>query len=823
MADANPRGMVGKAWDTVTFSEKRRERRVAKLARKKSEEADAERLVGGKKDESQRVDPHVDSETVKGEHLVDFNNMLINAITGGQSRTQSEGASDEMMRAVVTNELFIQAIESRAVPTPLEEVDEEYERENRARRGRLASELRRAREHPEYVIGTLDAHQLSILYSTMIGAPLRDEKDNDTQRPGAVELWEKEAKWPDADLPRPHLALFTFLESCAVRHKHDTIPEFLGSVCKDLSYRKGIEDVPVKTLRKLCDAGYINEYLYSQSSYPIERAVESFHGEAGSILATGTGEMHPAIEAPGVGYVGGFSAERDRKALWAEQARPAVESARAELEAAERVYEKAKRFHDTAEHKGSIKLRENGVETVYMRGDIKLRRDLRNTAELVRAARAQVEKAEREVKRRDEDLAKFEREASPQAFAKELADHFKDLLKQNKEANASFDSVADAIAHRLPNPVLTTLLDKARKATESMMEALPHFNPVSLEQEKLLSAGDEETSEKKKLKRLAMEKGAEVAQEYVKRSVIGTVTKESEIFAWKKEEFDAKMAEFARDIEDAELPEEVKVKLRSLHAAMSSMLFTKEGIDAQIDGISRKYAHPLRQAAKLAVRDLQQRGYGNMTGITDGDKVLARMVYEARVPKVPQGLARMEGRWAKFWYWIKYHTLDPDSWISRDPQQPGKLVWLWRKTFAKEFGVIFSHPRNWIAPTRGKKPDGTPYTSVWPEGLSALWGITWKGWIVGGMLVGHMLSQGEAKWYWPPSWTAPLVRLAGGPYYTQGIRWYAPYTWTMQNERERPIRWVGEDHYDIPSRLADPVRRPDSYYRSAYGLGARAP
>jgi hypothetical protein len=783
------------------LSDWRMERQIKKAARQKEIDEEASRRVKGE----QRVDPNIDVESVSGDHLTFFNNMFLDSIRRGQSRTDNVDASDDVIRDVVCDEIFIQAIANGAVKTPLEEVDTEYEKEMVGRRIRLAQQLRTAREHREYMLGELTFHELDIIYSTMIGSPQRDSHGR-MERPGSVELWDNERRW-STDKPKPYEAFFRFLESVAIRERPESKGEFIGSVLKDISARRSMTGSNEKTMRSLTDGGYINEYLYAKSAYPIDTAVENFHRIVSSLIVTPTTDMHPTLEVPGIGYDEGYRRELERKRGWVEEARPAVQRTEAEHAEARDKMEKVETLMRRAEEKGSVTL-QGGV--VLKKGDIRLKAAHREASEGLKTAELQREKAVKELKRREDEVAKFEREASPEAFARELADHFKMRLKENRDANVDLDNVGERMRERLPNIALTRILTRAAELLEKMSDTATHFHPAVMQEEQLDNLSPALQRFVAKALADGGDEGRAAAKEILDRNRRQPI-RETDVFAYKKDDFEREMARFATEIESARLPEEVKLRLRAIQKCTASLLYSSDEMVVQIKKVEERYAYPVGRVVKQAMRGLKERSYSNIAGITDADKIMARMTYEARTPKIPEGFAKKEGRWHKFFYAVKYHLFTSESYVN-------KARWLWQKTFADEFDHL--RFRNWFQWTRGKKPDGTPYTTRVPRIVNGIWGLTWKGWIVGGMLAGYVISRGEGHWYNPLSWPAPAVRAVGGPFYVKETRWWLPLTWTMPLESERRIRRVIHDSYDIPQELPN---RGNEFYRDSYGVGHRLP
>jgi hypothetical protein len=248
-------------------------------------------------------------------------------------------------------------------------------------------------------------------------------------------------------------------------------------------------------------------------------------------------------------------------------------------------------------------------------------------------------------------------------------------------------------------------------------------------------------------------------------------------------------------------------------------------IDEQITKVRTAHGQPLRKAVQISVKSLSEKSYRNLAGITDAEKIVARMAYEARSGDLEGRPGRSEGRWARFWQKVNYHLFTTESWVSGDRQKPGKLVALYRKTIADDVSGL--HPGNWLQRKPGRRPDGTPYKRWTPRILDSIWGLTWKGYIIGTMIGGAAITTQAFHWYNPLTWVGRPVTL-GAEYFFHGNRpiylpesqdhWYFFWSWTMPKASERQQRRVIDDNYDIPGRLAG---RGAEYYRQAYGVGSR--
>ncbi len=825
----NVDGAAKRAADTAKgmaagFSAWREERKIKKDEKDLSRKQEAQRRLDAKAEKAKKAEdaaaPQIDEKAIQGAHMTEFNRFFLDAVRRGQSRTIQATSADSIIREVICHDSFIRAIANVTVRTPLEQMDTEYQKEMGGRRQRLAQQLMKAKEQKEFMIGELTAHELDIIYATMLGTP---EDDAIAKTPGAVEIWQN-APWPER-LPKPPEAFFMFLESIAIRERPESKGAFIGNVLKKLSVARTFVDTGDTTLRTLVDGAFINDYLYRTSAYPIDTAVESFHSLTATLFATPTSQIEPALGMPGVDYEKGYAQALSEKHAWVEQARQVVAQNQVSLEQAVAAHGTAVAAVEAAQKEvnrySDYKKRTDKGEKITLRADIILAKNDPRIATALTAARAFLEaknteleaatkwlgaaqaakaKVDKELSRREAECAKYQAEANPQAFARELASHFKSLLEENRDSNVDFGLVADRIAPRLPNPVIDSLLARATELARERDE----FAHVFVGSQMADAAAGEEGGKGKSTTDVA-------------HSIIG----------YRLPQFESKLAEFERAIETAELPDtpeaSSKEPLRGIVRGLKHFGVQSSFIDEQIGKVRNAHSQPLRRAVQISVKSLGERSYRNLAGITDQEKIAARMAYEARTGDLEGRPGRTEGKWARFWQNVKYHLFTTESWVSRDRQRPGKLVKLYRWSIASDIEGL--HPGNWLTRKPGRRPDGTPYKNWTPRVLDSIWGLTWKGYIVGTLIGGAAITTQEFHWYNPLTWVGRPATVAAQwafngsrPIYLPESQdhWYFPWSFTMPKASERQMRRVIDDNYDIPGRLRG---RGVEYYKHAYGVG----
>jgi len=577
-------------------------------------------------------------------------------------------------------------------------------------------------------------------------------------------MWDREQNWPQ-DIPKPHQSFLIFLESAAIREASGSKGEFIGSVLKALTTARTFVDTQESTLRMLVDSGFINEYLYSSSSFPIDRAVESFHSAVVTLLSTPTGEKDAVLGMPGIGYTDAFPAIRAEKEAWVAEASNALAQdegvltqARASVEAAQGAPEQAqKRFNNaatiikTAEKQGSVKL---SGDVIVTKGDPRLKAALEKHRQEVQSAKDELgtatsylEKAvltkakhEKDLLWRRREFEKFLATETPEAVAKELSRHFRDLLEQYKGNGGTldasggkplscFDDVANRMAERLPNPTITMLLSSALELVDEMMDVRVHFDPDRVQERKLLRSLDD--GRREQLALLAKDGNTEAAG-ILLREIKAEVSEErddSETFEFKKRAFDRKVAELGAAIEAASLPEDLKERLRALHGCLASLRYGPDDIAEQAGRIRKQYARPLGKAVTHAVRKLEDNSFRNLVGISEAEKILARMTFEARSGDLPAQPGKSESGWKRFYQKVRYHLFTTESWVSRDKNRPGKLVWLYRKTIAEDLSDLL-----------GENSPDTAQAGLHPDALNG------SAWTMNNSTVRDSDKDGNPEW-----------------------------------------------------------------------------
>ncbi|MFH0737532.1 MAG: hypothetical protein V1827_02455 [Candidatus Micrarchaeota archaeon] len=449
----------------------------------------AQAPAGQRKDEAL-----VDVTTARGDEMQTFHNHLFAAIRTEYSRDADAAAPASIMRDVFTQPAWISVIRNPPIPTPREEVDEEYAKDMKRTREILADTLTRARESPTFMIGDFTTHDLDIIYTAMMGTPVerevtgtsKDQKQTkDMKTLNAVELWEADrdrGAWPK-DLPTPPEAFFKFLVSVAKMTKTEEADqgEFVGNVCKALSAQgRTFTDWKELAYRNVVDSSFLNAELFENSKEPIEDACNVLLPRSQAINSLPSDKMDELDHVPGNGYLEIFEAgKKEREAAVAdagarlEAADTAKVAAEANVTAAENEIIEAQGRHDylllarkTANSKGSVEI--DG--TRHMKGSAELE-------ELITQADGRLEAVRN-------DTSATEGEFNE---AKARLDY---LLQARKTANSKGSVEIDGTRHMKGSADLEDLIADASKRSELAQENKTTADKTKAQAERTVAASN---------------------------------------------------------------------------------------------------------------------------------------------------------------------------------------------------------------------------------------------------------------------------------------------------------------------------------------------
>lgn len=859
----------------VPFTQARKDFKAAKATEKAKPQADATAAAvgtavdkvlekhGKKKDDEgeeqtgrrQGSRQNIDIKSVQGGDTTILKNRLLDSIRKRHTRTTKKAVSDSLMRDVFCNPNFIAAIRDRAIgnvaiATPLERLDEEYEKDMAKRRAMLVSELSLASQNPRHLVGAPNTHDLDIIFTTMLGdTRLWDDMD--------PEQWSPDGK------PKPPQAFFMFLERVAQEERHGEMQRgrFIGNVLKDLSVRRTFTKSPKEPVQTLVDTDYIDIYLDEESAPPIEWAAEAFNTLVLEMMETKSDQMHPVLLMSGLGYRERYQANLAPKEQKVADVKIEVEEAGKMVQGAEQAVNDLRQAHGDAvtalenartvetdaagklamaqqakadaETKGSVSLQ--GGKLVLNKGDKRLDDLVKSAKDATRNARTAVQEAEttaqesqeqlgeaeqnlvdaigarnaleREFNSLENDLLKYMGEAAPEKVAERLTGAFRNQML-NAGNDMSPEKIGSSIADQLRNDVITEI---ARQATEIVV-ARQKF-------EDLLITGE--------IIRGVSREGRGKNRKNASKEVLGE----------KVEKFEKKLEEFKAAVEAAPLHESVKNEFRDVAVTLGNLDFATQArprtvkdvreaseMAKNIAGEQRGYAtktitemnethgQPLRKITMLSLEKTRRRKEEIPTVLTYDEKVHARAVYEEQSTDTEDPVGKEIGNWGKLknWFlntfvnsatylrlgrWIKWHAVGKqlDHLTKGNRNQP--LTW---EEKDKDTGKLYVHE------SKMKR---------WQAGV--IW-LVLKLYIAAPFIGGYIASHEEAKWYNPFSWGAPVTRALGGPPYIKDWHFYEPWTWASNLESQRETRRYISDSYDIVWKLQE---RGREYYMPAFGLG----
>jgi len=743
-------GAAKKAWGNRPFSRSRK----AAIA------ADEERARLAVRDEHEEAKGKAtkgsDTADVENAGLHGFNKILINALRRGNVRAEGYETSDDLIRTVMCQDQFIAIVANQdQLPTPLEEVSPKYKEQMVKVRERLAKMLR------ERTVEELSADDLDILYVSLIGLK------SVMVRGGKAEFW---GGW-EADCPSPPEAFFAFLENVAKTESQGTEGEYIGSVLKQLAERKSLTtDAKLKVNRALVDPNYVDTYLEQKSNEPIERTVDEFRGIVQEVMETPSNKIHEETGVPGLGLEKVSKAEVEAAEGPVRDKEPELRQAQAVLQAAEQKRADAKERIDQAREKGEIV--GDKVEQVRQ-----LEEGLDREVEAAEQALGQVVAAYKVVNDAYQELKA--KRALFEGKAKEFETAFRRKLL---EASGAED------LKRVPEkmkwakyPEIASILDdieETLKEKESLIEAVKNergINPETREVSKTME---------------------QVAQES---------------FAKELEELNERLEKLEADVEASDLPEEVKKELQKIIKATANMNLPKDYVDGKCKKFKNAYAYPAMEAARIAIKKLQDGSIMEIGDISETQWVIAKTIWEKTGEKVEALHMNVEGFWDKVahGFYRTFFTLDVVGWVA------GKIYTITTaRTLVKN---LFSRERRQVIPRVGHEPKpGEPEKKTYRMfGLFDL--RRWHVGLIHALVAGYIIGTGIYGYKESPSvWQHYSASVAQGQFGWDGhSRLYQPWTWVTSVPTPQTHRRIINDSKDDYTKLAD---RGEDFYRNEYGI-----
>jgi hypothetical protein len=261
--------------------------------------------------------------------------------------------------------------------------------------------------------------------------------------------------------------------------------------------------------------------------------------------------------------------------------------------------------------------------------------------------------------------------------------------------------------------------------------------------------------------------------------------------------FRASVQRLRQAVEDANIPEEVKQELRDLIESIENINVPRAMIDERKDKLRKRYAYPLVEVTKLALRRLEQSGGLRIGEIKDDEWVIARTIWERSGEEIASQPIRARG----FWDRLSDGVVRWTTTLYGIKKILGILATL--TTLRLLHRNLLSRHRSEAIPNRTatgevdeKKPEAVAFGLFtlrnWHKGLVHLGLLCYA---AATAYVGLMHSPSMGAHYWR------------GPIESRG---YLTAAVTPKTYR-RTI----DDSYDIPDRLQ---KRDAEYYTDTYGV-----
>ena len=394
-------------------------------------------------------------------------------------------------------------------------------------------------------------------------------------------------------------------------------------------------------------------------------------------------------------------------------------------------------------------------------------------------------------------------------IADDLCEHFRSELISVTDARGELSGIATKMQGRLVNPELASLLKPDRIAGIcAQMEEVAALFPDELQ------AVDPNGTVIESIRlALHMTGQSEVANALGTPDARKREQGDDTAYEYKRTEFERKVSEFGHEIESAEIPEEVRVRLQTLHAAIVSRRYPASAMQAISTDIMNRYAYPVQKAASQTIENLGTRSGGNLVGITETQWMIARGVWESQGTDLANPVLRGEGGLQRLGQWLLWHATSPDAYRA-------KGRWVNELPIVGYSGSMADIRAGWKTKVVSRSPDKRPVATKIPRPVAGWASFSLRTYAFVGMGVGAILGARPTWWNpttYPAYGTRPLMAAMHiEPMTVESRSIIAPWTWTMGLKSDERVVRVLDDSYDIPEKLAE---RGAAYYQKAYGFG----
>jgi hypothetical protein len=774
-----------RVWEKVPFTRAHSESRIAERARQEVLLEQTKEGLRARGSGTAAKDPALEGT------ITEFKSHFVNAIRYGYMRDASVDTGDMDIRRAVREQDFINKVALSAADsqfaTPIEAEDAKYAEQSKERRVALARKLASGS------LGSITTDELDLMLSTILassadGNPL---------------------------MPKAYKAFFDFLEIAA----HSSAPgregAFIANVLLSLASSNTVnEELKVNTQSYLADVILIENTLGRKADPLLEKAVVMFRDMLNTELTTPTNEMVGELDAPGLGCGGRrgiIDAVTNHVAASAavKSAKAAHEEAEAKHNEAWDAYNAASNACDAAvtAHSTAVAARQKNNTAANIEATTTTSQAATNAQTVLRAAESVFVAAEATLQNAAGTLqaAEARRQAAQQAILSLVPEvagmdgenaglAVRRLFRQEQEFLHASKAFQDAFR--------SAFMDSCRSGKR--LDAKTADKP------------DEATG----LDQLG-DTGHPLVMAFAiqARAVSAFIAEHGHDKAWNK------LSALDTSVSGMRLPRslirEMDDVVERMRNTSSGNGYEKEAVEKSIATIEKRYCYPVKKAAVWAIDNYPRSRLGQ---VSDFQWIAARLIFqhESRLKSSPFKPDKFRGL-RNDWHLMMHRQL-PATWYLKVPilavgfagfYYPGK--WFAKATFLN---------RNFKKGIRGQ---GSMYTdkydrkhqSWWKKGYTGILQATGAA-TVATLLISSLVSsmnfsaryqdsawKGAKAWYWrlPPS------QLAATPG-KMLFRW--PWQWpTIVPGRYDTLKTYDDD-LNIPERLPG---RPDSYFRSAFGVG----
>ncbi len=526
-----------------------------------------------------------------GGAFTDFAKVFRETLKRGRSMDADSDVQDSLLRQVLCQQTIIDIVRDDTIaPTPIER---EQPGCFSKQREQLANML------AARTIGNLTAEQLDILLVTMVGKQAQKAGEGKY-----VEFW---SKWPqDSGLPTPDQAFFQYLESVASKQANTaggtTEGRFIGETLKAMGEMRTLGE-SAGGVRSIIDHDYVDSYLKAKAAVATDKTVGAFAQVLESVMSTPADRIHAETGVPGLGFA-------------------AVDEGELESRQQEALGAKEKVDRLTADLRGAAEKKEEAANTLAQVGQmiVQLQSQGASAEQLDQATETrELAEIEKEQADSDYDTALRTRDES-HGLLQQLVSRYNALATEAMEREKRLVSLVDTFRD--------TLLEQGDANDLKMLPERMEWaqNP---EVKKVLEEMDEVLGDRELLRNTIEEEYLRALKQKKEDEPAPTPLQVAEkTLSRELDEQREKITELKEKLENANLPEEVKVEMRKIVASIEDLSVPRGIIDPKKEKVKRRYAYPLVEVTKEALKKLEEDESLRIGEIEDKEWVIARTIWE---------------------------------------------------------------------------------------------------------------------------------------------------------------------------------------------------